>query len=184
VALNGRSLRRLDLAITLPIAGPDCNSNAVEDSQDIANGTSLDVNASGIPDECEQLTVTLPLEGTAQGGSVTLAVQGLSALCSLTITTSAGQSAAAVAAALAAAVNSDACFQSQGIAAQANLVNLQLTALDLASDDVTLTIADAGLSLSVITIPALSPPGLLLFSLLLLGGAALLIRKRRPPLKG
>ncbi len=32
---------------------PDCNGNDVPDSCDIANGTSLDVNANGVPDECE-----------------------------------------------------------------------------------------------------------------------------------
>ncbi|HEY3246298.1 MAG TPA: hypothetical protein VGM03_23385 [Phycisphaerae bacterium] len=32
---------------------PDCNSNGVADMQDIAAGTSIDVNANGLPDECE-----------------------------------------------------------------------------------------------------------------------------------
>jgi hypothetical protein len=31
----------------------DCNSNGVDDAQDIASGTSQDCNANGIPDECE-----------------------------------------------------------------------------------------------------------------------------------
>ena len=31
----------------------DCNGNGIEDSIDIANGTSKDVNNDGIPDECE-----------------------------------------------------------------------------------------------------------------------------------
>ncbi len=42
----------------------DCNQNGVEDSQDIAEGFSLDCNADGIPDECqdavEQLLGTVP----------------------------------------------------------------------------------------------------------------------------
>ncbi|MCK6447801.1 MAG: FG-GAP repeat protein [Planctomycetes bacterium] len=33
--------------------GPDCNGNDVPDVQDVANGTSADVNANWIPDECE-----------------------------------------------------------------------------------------------------------------------------------
>ncbi len=33
----------------------DCNQNGVEDSQDIANGTSEDCNANGVPDECDIL---------------------------------------------------------------------------------------------------------------------------------
>ncbi len=32
---------------------PDCNCNGVPDSDDIAGGTSDDVNGNGIPDECE-----------------------------------------------------------------------------------------------------------------------------------
>lgn len=31
----------------------DCNTNGVEDAQDIADGTSTDCNSNGIPDECE-----------------------------------------------------------------------------------------------------------------------------------
>ena len=31
----------------------DCNSNGIDDATDIANGTSNDVNADGIPDECQ-----------------------------------------------------------------------------------------------------------------------------------
>lgn len=30
----------------------DCNNNGIDDATDIANGTSLDANADGIPDEC------------------------------------------------------------------------------------------------------------------------------------
>jgi len=32
---------------------PDCNSNGVPDSEDIANGASTDCNGNGVPDECE-----------------------------------------------------------------------------------------------------------------------------------
>ncbi|HVP11635.1 MAG TPA: thrombospondin type 3 repeat-containing protein, partial [Phycisphaerae bacterium] len=32
---------------------PDCNSNGLPDSEDIAGGTSTDCNGNGIPDECE-----------------------------------------------------------------------------------------------------------------------------------
>ena len=34
----------------------DCNANGVHDSSDIAQGTSIDCNSSGHPDECENLT--------------------------------------------------------------------------------------------------------------------------------
>jgi T5SS/PEP-CTERM-associated repeat protein len=42
------------------IDGCDCNGNHRPDSQDIADGTSLDLNGNGIPDECES-----PFAGTA-----------------------------------------------------------------------------------------------------------------------
>ena len=35
------------------LAGRDCNLNTVYDACDIGNGTSVDYNANGIPDECE-----------------------------------------------------------------------------------------------------------------------------------
>ncbi len=41
-----------EINITYPVI-VDCNNNGVDDACDIANGTSLDVNLNGIPDECE-----------------------------------------------------------------------------------------------------------------------------------
>jgi hypothetical protein len=43
----------LGRACTEPLRMIDCNSNEVEDAEDIALGTSFDVNSNGIPDECE-----------------------------------------------------------------------------------------------------------------------------------
>jgi hypothetical protein len=40
----------------------DCNNNDILDSIDIAEGTSLDVNENGIPDECEGTVVHGPFE--------------------------------------------------------------------------------------------------------------------------
>lgn len=39
--------------VQIDALGGDCNGNGVEDITDIALGTSLDVNANGVPDECE-----------------------------------------------------------------------------------------------------------------------------------
>ncbi|MFT7679568.1 MAG: hypothetical protein ACI8QC_003572, partial [Planctomycetota bacterium] len=39
--------------LAYPAGITDCNGNGVEDADDIANGTSLDCNSNGIPDECE-----------------------------------------------------------------------------------------------------------------------------------
>jgi len=40
-------------AVQIDVYQLDCNANAVPDLTDIAQGTSLDGNANGIPDECE-----------------------------------------------------------------------------------------------------------------------------------
>jgi hypothetical protein len=40
------------LAFIPPARGADCNSNGIDDSLDIASGTSADCNSDGIPDEC------------------------------------------------------------------------------------------------------------------------------------
>jgi hypothetical protein len=51
---NMSSSKQITITITPRIViSPDCNDNGVLDSQDIANGTSLDANGNGIPDECE-----------------------------------------------------------------------------------------------------------------------------------
>lgn len=42
----------------------DCNHNCVPDAEDIAKGTSKDLNRNGIPDECEQLLPGLVCPGT------------------------------------------------------------------------------------------------------------------------
>jgi len=39
----------------LRIGTYDCNGNGIDDGQDIQDGTSLDCNENGIPDECENL---------------------------------------------------------------------------------------------------------------------------------
>jgi predicted outer membrane repeat protein len=52
----------------------DCNANAAPDGCDILNGTSLDLDASGIPDECEWApeAVPDPLGGKPRGISFTI----------------------------------------------------------------------------------------------------------------
>ncbi len=42
----------------------DCNNNCVPDTEDIAKGTSKDLNRNGIPDECEALQPGLVCPGT------------------------------------------------------------------------------------------------------------------------
>lgn len=43
----------LCLGARSPARAADCNRNGVDDSMDIALGTSLDCDADGVPDECE-----------------------------------------------------------------------------------------------------------------------------------
>jgi hypothetical protein len=53
--LNGLSTsKQITITVTpRTVINPDCNENWVLDLVDILNGTSLDLNSNGIPDECE-----------------------------------------------------------------------------------------------------------------------------------
>ncbi len=44
------------LALTPTTPAEDCNNNGVADGEDLAQGASLDLNANGVPDECEHCT--------------------------------------------------------------------------------------------------------------------------------
>ena len=55
---------------------PDCNATGVPDAEDIASGTSADVNGNGVPDECEPPPpdfdgdgISDPIDGTFAGGA-------------------------------------------------------------------------------------------------------------------
>lgn len=50
----------------------DCNGNGVDDTVDIAMGTSNDFNGNGVPDECETLRVDVPTISLSAGGTQTL----------------------------------------------------------------------------------------------------------------
>lgn len=41
--------------VEVPLSGEDCNANGEDDLLDLLSGTSLDLNANGLPDECELL---------------------------------------------------------------------------------------------------------------------------------
>jgi hypothetical protein len=43
----------LHLCLLAAMLGPDCNNNGIDDSIDIMDGTSIDCDANGIPDECQ-----------------------------------------------------------------------------------------------------------------------------------
>ncbi len=47
------SFTMVDTRLLGPFGVPDCNDNGVADDEDIASGTSADLNGNGLPDECE-----------------------------------------------------------------------------------------------------------------------------------
>lgn len=163
-------------------AFPDCNGNGADDALDISGGASQDLNGSGVPDECEVGIVEWEFLGTAQGGTVSSTIQGFSATCTVTITTSAGQSAADVAAAFAAAINSDACLAGQGIVAQVSGARVQVAGLDLAPFDVSDTVTDPGLQ-HVMPIPAMNTGGAVAMALALVILGVIAIRRRQLSLR-
>ncbi|MCP3916121.1 MAG: hypothetical protein GY711_11245 [bacterium] len=57
---------------------PDCNNNGVDDTEDIFNGTSLDLNGNGIPDECEPIGTNYcgPAIVNSSGNSATILAFG------------------------------------------------------------------------------------------------------------
>ncbi|MCH7872371.1 MAG: hypothetical protein IID33_11790, partial [Planctomycetes bacterium] len=61
----------------------DCNGNAIDDAEDIAQGTSQDLNGNGIPDECEDCNNngTLDDEDIANGTSMDLNANGIPDEC-------------------------------------------------------------------------------------------------------
>lgn len=156
-------------------AFPDCNDNGVDDAIDLLEGGSADANGNEVPDECETSRCGFLFSGTAQGGSVSIDLLGFSAVCTVSIVTAVGQSAAAVAAALAAAVNADPCADAQGLAATASGERLRIEGFLLQCAGPTST--DPGLA-PVVDVPTLSGLGAVLM-VLLLAGAALLSLARR-----
>lgn len=159
----------------------DCNNNGIDDLEDIANGTSEDINDNDKPDECEIRTISCPIRGTAEGGTVSVTIVGFFDTCNVVLATSAGQSAATVVASLAAAINANACLADQNITAVAVGGNLQVTgfALDLAS--LVITFDDPGLELvtSVIKIPTLSAATMAILALFLLALGLMYLKRQR-----
>ena len=56
--MNTPQLEKVEAALKATTAGrsglfPDCNSNGVNDDDEISGGTATDVNTNGVPDECE-----------------------------------------------------------------------------------------------------------------------------------
>lgn len=160
---------------------PDCNSNGVDDAVDIGGGASQDINADGVPDECQIGSVLWRFFGTAQGGQVSATIDGFFATCTVTVTTVAGESAATVAANLAAAINADACLVSQEIAATASSEIVRITGFLISHQDVSTNVTDSGLAheIPLLSIPTLSLLGLIVLAMLFIGvGIGVLWRRK------
>lgn len=59
------------------VPGSDCNQNNIADAVDIANGTSLDANGNGVPDECEICVADIAPrggDGTVNAGDLLLVI--------------------------------------------------------------------------------------------------------------
>ena len=113
---------------------------------------------------------TATLLGTAAGGAVDITISGVL----ISVTTTAGQTAEEVVAALVAAINADPTLSVAGINGVANLNELQT---DGTIDD--LLISDPGLMEEPPQVPALSPWGYA-FLANVLAAAALVAQRRRP----
>jgi cysteine-rich repeat protein len=132
---------------------------------DDANRIDFDGCHSGCQGEDE-----FTLSGTAQGGHVSLTIDGVV----VDVTTSPGQTAEQVIAALAAAIESDPTLSAQGISAQAN-GNVLTTGGTIESSDV----ADAGFAPPVPGVSTLAPAAQAALLLLLAAFAALALSARR-----
>jgi cysteine-rich repeat protein len=146
---------------------PVCGNAQVDSGEECDDGGTT--GADGCSAVCEVETF-LSLFGTAEGGSVSLTVDGVV----IQVTTTTGQSAADVLDAIATAINTDPTLQSLGISASVSDGEL------VTDGEVTdVTLADPGLSEQPVeNLPALGLPGRVLLVALLAASLALATRRR------
>jgi cysteine-rich repeat protein len=143
------------------------------------------VTQAGLGEECDDGNTTdfdgcsgvcrvddgFELYGTARGGSVSVTVEGVL----VSVTTSSGETAAQVIAALAVAINTDVTLSGLGVSALANG-----NALTVGGTIDNLVVGDPGLT-DVPRVPSLSGMAMVLCAALLsLAGATVLRKKRQP----
>lgn len=147
---------------------PDCNRNGIDDAVDVASGASPDADSSGEPDECEVSLLTWELSGTAQGGQVTLVLAGFTGSCMVTVPTNPGDSAEAVAGAMASAINGNACLSAQGITASGAPGGRFLQVRGFHLSEITADFDDPGLGHHMAhAVPTLSPWSVAVLTVLL-----------------
>lgn len=71
---GGTATGRIFKIVPAAFVGPDCNNNGKRDACDILDGTSLDVNGNGVPDECDPALCPADLDGDGSVGASDLAI--------------------------------------------------------------------------------------------------------------
>jgi cysteine-rich repeat protein len=146
---------------------PECGDTVLQAGEQCDDGNTAPFD--GCAAICRHETL-LEIYGTAQGGSVSVTIDGVL----VSISTSAGQSGAQVAAALAAAIEADPTLAAAGVVAE-----VQGEKIGVTGSVSGFTLADPGLSQNPpIPVPALSPAGGLLAAGSLMLCAALALRRR------
>ena len=146
----------------------ECGDSLLQAGEQCDDGNAVPFD--GCAAICRYETL-LEIYGTAQGGSASVTIDGVL----VSIPTTPGQSAAQVAAALAAAIEADPVLAAAGIAAEAQAGQLAVTGNVSA-----FTLGDPGLSQQPpVPVPSLSPAGGLLAVAALALCAACFLRRRR-----
>lgn len=165
ISTNPDDLRSVVEDFTLPAQCDDfCGDGTTDPAEECDDGNRIP--GDGCAADC-MTEASHTFSGTAAGGSVTLVIEGVM----LVVTTTAGESAAQVAANVAAAINADATLQGLGVTA----TSIGDTFHTTGSID-QITIQDSGLAPPVPAAPLAAP---LLPALLLLAGARVLRRRGR-----
>lgn len=176
--VKGTALEAVAVIEVLPSIS-DCNGNGVHDPEELAGGGGQDVNGNGIPDECEVRKVLWTLRGTAAGGTLTVALEGFSDTCTVTIVTTAGSTAEMVAVDLATALEADTCTTSQGFSTTATAGSIEVRGFLLGHVSTVLEDPGLGITIPVVAIPSLTPGGGVALVLLLMLAAWVAIRRSR-----
>jgi cysteine-rich repeat protein len=129
---------------------PDCGDSLLQAGEQCDDGGAAAFDGCSAGCRAETL---LAIYGVAMGGSVSVTVDDVL----VTVPTSAGQNAAQVAAALAAAIQANGTLAAAGVTAAA--MGGQLA---VGGDVTTFVLADSGLLHAPIPVPSLSPTGRLL----------------------
>lgn len=123
----------------------DNDGDTVLDEDDFCPLDLEDLDGFADGDGCpDPKTARLPLEGVGEGGEVSVVLERAGVTCTARIVTARGETAAAIAVRLAAAVNADTCSQGQDVRASASDGILFLTGGELREGATRIVAQDAG----------------------------------------